>query len=276
MVRPLLRVGTVPYVVGRPLDLGLEAESGITLVREVPAQLVEGLRSERLDVALVSSIELFRRPGYRYLDRWVVGGRGFVSSVQLFLRAPIEAVSTIALDPASRTSAALLAALLTDRPAGPPFFLEVTEGDDPRAVVADAWLRIGDRALEEYFAPSPPAVFNPSQAWFERTGLPFVFAAWIVRPGVEVEPFLPAFERARERGAAAIEELAQTLSRERGFPLASAQRYLGSECVYELGPELGGALEAFRDAASVVGACERDLPAVPIPVPDPHAAADSR
>jgi chorismate dehydratase len=276
MSPPRLRVGTVPYVVGRPLDLGLEEESGITLSYEVPAKLVDGLREGRLDVALVSSIELFRRPGYRYLDRLVVAGRGFVSSVQLFLRVPIERVATIALDPASRTSAALLASLLADRAGGPPRFLQVPEGADPRREPADAWLRIGDRALAEYFTASPPPVFNPSQAWCERTGRPFVFAAWIVRPGVAIEAFLPAFERARERGAAAVDGLARGLARERGLPLEGALRYLGNECVYELDSELRGALEAFRDAASAVGACESGLPAVAIPIPKSDVAADPR
>lgn len=276
MSRKLLRVGTVPYVVGRPIDLGLDREPAIDLVREVPAKLVEGLREGRLDVALSSSIELFRRPGYRYIDRWVVAGRGHVSSVQLFLRAPIEAVRTIALDPASRTSAALCAALLADRAVGPPRLIAVKEGVDPRHEAADAWLRIGDRALEESFAPDALPVFNPSRVWCERTGLPFVFAAWIVRPGVEIEPHLGAFERARERGAAAVEATASEIARARGWPLEAVRRYFVEECAFTLGAELCGALEAFRDAASAVGACEPDLPAVAVPLSDAHAAADPR
>jgi hypothetical protein len=54
------------------------------------------------------------------------------------------------------------------------------------------------------------------------------------------------------------------------------RRYLAEECVYTLGSELCGALEAFRDAASAVGACESDLPAVAVPLSDAHAAADPR
>src|SRR5262245_30857399 len=102
-----LRVGTVPYLVARPLDLGLASEPGIELVRAVPAELVAGLRDGTLDVALSSSIELFRRPGYRYLDGLAVAGRGRVSSVQLFLRRTLADVRRVALDPASRTSAVL-------------------------------------------------------------------------------------------------------------------------------------------------------------------------
>jgi predicted solute-binding protein len=159
MTLPTLRVGSVPYVVGRPLDLALGEEEGIELVHETPASLVQGLRTYRLDVALVSSIELFRQPGYRYIDGLAVAGDGFVSSVQVFLRKPIEEVRSLALDPASRTSQVLVQALLDDRPQGAPRCLEVEPGEDPAALEADAWLRIGDRALSEYWTePRPAAV----------------------------------------------------------------------------------------------------------------------
>ena len=110
-----LRVGSVPYLVARPLDLGLGDEPGITLTHAVPARLVEALRAGDLDVALVSSVESFRRPGYRYIDGLAVAGRGTVSSVQLFLRRPLEELQTVALDPASRTARALCQCLLLNR-----------------------------------------------------------------------------------------------------------------------------------------------------------------
>ncbi|MEZ5974296.1 MAG: MqnA/MqnD/SBP family protein [Planctomycetota bacterium] len=96
-----LRVSSVPYLVGRPLDHGLSREEGITLEKHVPARLVELLRAGKLDVALVSSIELFCMPGYSYIPGLCVGGKGAVSSVQVFLRRPIEQVDSIAMDPAS-------------------------------------------------------------------------------------------------------------------------------------------------------------------------------
>ena len=109
-----LRVGSVPYLVGRPLDQGLDEEPGIELRRAVPAKLVQGLREGSLDVALVSSIELFRQPGCRYLDQLAVAGRGAVGSVQLFLRQPLHEVRRIALDPASRAAATLVRTLLDE------------------------------------------------------------------------------------------------------------------------------------------------------------------
>lgn len=243
---PPLRVGSVPYLVGRPLDSGLEREPGIEYSRAVPAELVRALRNKELDVALVSSIELFRQPGYRHLDRLAIAGRGRVSSVQVFLKRPIEAVRTLAFDPASRTSAALVDALLADRKLETR---EVALGEDPRALSCDAWLRIGDAALLESEEQPRLERYNPSEAYCRATGLPFVFAAWIVRAGVELSAeHLAAFARARRRGS----ELAPALAREKAAELGLSEdfvrAYLLEECCFELETaELERSLRTFRD-----------------------------
>ncbi len=261
----MLRVGTVPYLVARPVDLGLEDEPEIELVKRVPAELVEGLRAGELDVALVSSIELFRREGYRYLDGPAVVASGRVSSVEVFLRRPVEDVRSVALDPASRASAALIQCVWPA--AERPRFLEVEAGLDPRDVEADAWLRIGDAALRESLAPDAPPTFNPSEAWAAATGLPFVFAAWIVRPGVEVEPWAPAFARARARGVARVDELAREAAAAWDLPVEPARRYLGEEMLHDPGLRLEPSLFAFRDRAAALGLCRGDVTPAAVEVP---------
>jgi chorismate dehydratase len=265
--RRRLRVGTVPYLVGRPLDQGLEDEPGIALVRRVPAELVALLRAGELDVALVSSIELFRTSGLRYIDGLAVAGDDFVGSVQVFLRKPIEDVRALALDPASRTAAALVRVLFARRGDGLPRadvdFVE-TDGD-PRDLGLDAWLRIGDPALREHLQPGAPPVFNPSRAWRARTGLPFVFAVWIVRAGLELEPDeLAAFARARVRGHAAREDLVRTASAQWRLPLEACRKYLLEECRYDPGSAQRPALLRFRDEAAALGLCRADLDPEPI------------
>jgi len=262
-----LRVGSVPYLVGRPLDFGLEREPGITFTRQVPAELVRALRAGDLDVALVSSIELFRRPGYRYLDGLAVSGVGSVASVQVFLRKPLPEVRRIALDPASEAAATLVRVLLTGKDVRREF-VEVAPGADPSRAEADAWLEIGDPALRRTLSPGAPPVFNPSQEWSARTGLPFAFAVWIVRPGVEPpQSQIEAFARARARGAGRIGALAAEASRAWDLPLEACTRYLAEECRYDPGPKLQPALLAFRDAAAALGLCQGDLAPDAIAVP---------
>jgi chorismate dehydratase len=263
----MLRVGSVPYLVGRPLDDGLEREPGLELVRRVPAELVTALRAGELDVALVSSIELFRTPGYRYLDGLAVAGEGHVGSVQVFLRRPIEDVRSVALDPASRAAATLVRVLFERRPGGdaglpraPVRWIEVPSGADPRAAEADAWLRIGDPALREHLASGSPPTFNPSAEWAARTGLPFVFALWIVRADAPLEPaHVAAFARARVRGRTRIDALASEAARAWELPVESCRRYLREDCRYEPGASMHASLRRFRDEAAALGLARAEL-----------------
>jgi len=252
----------VPYLVGRPLNLGLEHEAGIELSFDVPARLSAGLRAGTLDVALVSSIELFHHPGSSYLPGLGVIGEGYVGSVQLFLHEPLEALRTVALDPASRTAQALLQVLAREDerlPAGLTFH-EVPLGIDPRTArlagrsePADAFLRIGDVALREHLDECL-AHYNPSAAWAERTGLPFVFAAWIARPGMDLEPYRPAFEAAAERGRAAAKALAHEAAATWRLDPAAVEHYLTSECSFQIDPaRQAAALAAFGTRAHSAG-----------------------
>ncbi len=260
-----LRVGAVPYLVGRPLVAGLGDEPGLELSFSVPARLVEGLRRAELDVALVSSIELFRRPGYGYLAGSAIAGSGFVASVQVFLNKPLDLVQSLALDPASRTAQALAQIMLTRRAAGqnrrPPRAFEASSGS-AEAAGADAWLSIGDPALVRTLSAGAPPSFNPSQAWSEAFALPFVFAAWVVREGVELSPAqIRAFARARERGSssAALEQLATQAAATWNLPLDACRRYLREECRYDPGSDFAPALRRFRDEAARLGLADATL-----------------
>jgi len=268
-MRPL-RVGSVPYLVGRPLDEGLHQEPDVELSHDVPARLVERLRAGEVDVALVSSIELFRAPGYRYLDGLAVAGRGHVGSVQLFLDGParIEDVRSVALDPASRTARTLTRVLLTE---DAPEFHEVPAGEDPRAAGCDAWLRIGDVALREHLDEGLPR-WNPSETWAEVTGLPFVFAPWIVRPGVDLSPYAEAFLRAAEHGRTRLHTLAVEAAATWSLTAEDCLRYLAEECTYVLGEqEQRRSLLEFRDRAAALGLCDGGLAPTPIPLGELHA-----
>jgi len=145
-------------------------------------------------------------------------------------------------------------------------YVDVPLGEDPRALDVDAWLRIGDRALSEYLGEGIPA-FNLSEAWVAQTGLPFVFAPWIVRPGVDLDDHLPALMRAAEFGRGRIEALSREAAAEWQLPFDECLHYLGTECVYSLGAEMQRALYEYRDRAARVGQCAPDYAPTPIELP---------
>ena len=270
-----LKTGSVPYLVGRPLDWGLEQTTGIQYQQAVPSNLVAGRRESRLDLALVSSIELFRRPGYSYIHGLGVGSRGAVDSVQVFLRCPMDKVKRIALDPSSRAAATLVRVLLADRPQGPPEYLEVPAGEDPREVDADAWLRIGDQALHECWLEELDH-WNPAQAWTQQTKLPFVFAVWLVRDKAATQALLPQFYKAAERGSAAIEEIAEQGAAALGLPLEPLRHYLIEQCTFQPGAPMTASLELFGKHAQALGLGSEPLPKHPLSMGGAPAPSDAR
>lgn len=254
-----MRVGAVPYLVAKPLIEGLDGSGCLSLTLGTPAELVRGLREETLDVALASSIEAFRSPGYTVIPDLAIGSDGEVMSVRLFLRRQWAAVRRVALDSASESGAALLRILLAERLPHPVEWVRVGPREDPACADADAYLRIGDGALREVAGPSRLESWDLGAAWKERTGLPFVFALWLVRPGFGLGPAFGLFGAAASRGLAMRRGLALAASRSLGVPFPFLCQYLLEACRYRLGERELRALREFRDRAARLDLCRGDL-----------------
>jgi chorismate dehydratase len=246
-----LRVGAPPYLVARPLIDGLDQEPGIDLVLDVPSRLVEGLRDGSLDVALASSVELFRRPGATHLPRLCIGADGEVGSVILYARRPWGEIRSVALDTSSASAAALVRILLRAWNRGSVEYRELPPDADGARQGVDAFLRIGDAAL---FGATPEGfeAIDLAGAWKDLTGLPFVFALWIVRPGASPDLLAPPLHRAAERGLARRARISEEAARERGTDPALLRRYLLEICRYDLDAPgmLAGLSEFGRREAS--------------------------
>ena len=205
-----LRIGGVPYGVGDPLLVGLEREQGVTFVRRPPRLLVEDLRAGRLDAGLVSSIEAFRRPGYRIAPRLGICCDGPVRSVRLFVRPEAGSerpIRSVGLDDGSESSVALTKILLQQGRFGsvaPTIeYTRVTPTRTPDDLGEDMILLIGDVGLTA--ASSTRRVHDLGAVWKADTGLPFVFAVWLIRPGLEATDerrLIDVLDAAAARGAA--------------------------------------------------------------------------
>lgn len=168
-----LRLGCVKYLNALPLIHGWSGAVDF----DHPAALCRKLAGGELDVALVSSFEYLRHPVYSVVDQLAIASDGPVCSVILAHRGPVERLREVVIDPASETSVNLLRCLLGERGLGPEF---VGEGElsEERGL-----LLIGDQALRFREEREGSCQFLDLGAeWKKTTGLPFVFALWMVRP----------------------------------------------------------------------------------------------
>ncbi len=179
-MRPL-RIGCVKYLNARPLIYGWPGPVDF----DHPSSLCQKLARGDLDVALVSSIEYLRRPQCHLVEGVSVAAFGPVHSVIVAHPGGILSAEEIEFDPASETSAALLRCLLADRQSR--HRLVGNGGLESRQIPSSAArprLLIGDQAIRfRELHPDLP-ISDLAEVWKEVTGLPFVFALWLIRPEV--------------------------------------------------------------------------------------------
>ena len=247
-----LRVGVVSYLNSKPLleDLA-ELLPDAEIVLDYPSRLADQLAVGQLDVALIPSIEYFRgrHQQYEIVSDACVAARGPVLSVKLYSRVPPGRIRTVALDEGSRTSATLTRVMLAERfgvtPRIEPLPLHSTTSDTK----SDAILLIGDRAMFP-LAEEFPVTWDLGQEWFEWTGLPFVFALWVARPGVDLDLVEAALSQARDRGVERAEEIAQRESPLLGLPLPTTIHYLTHNLHFQLAAAERTGLRLFYELAS--------------------------
>lgn len=253
-----IRVGAVSYLNARPLYHRLtEHAPDVRLEMDFPSRLADRLSVGELDLALIPSIEYLRGAslGYEILPGFAIAARGAARSVKLFCRVPFERIDRLALDDGSRTSQALARVWLDSAHGVRPRRIETLPMGVPvEESTADAVLLIGDRAMTVSSGPFHRVV-DLGEAWHRMTGLPFVFALWVARPGLDLGKLPDVLARCRAEGLANAAGLAREHGPRLGLDVATCYHYLTSALSYDLGePELEG-LRRFAGMSARLGLC---------------------
>jgi chorismate dehydratase len=221
------RVGSVEYLNAVPLTRGIEDQITFT----TPARLAELLRRDELDAALVSITEVLLNDRYDILDGIAIASLGEVYSVLLAHKKPLAEAREIFCDTASLTSVNLLKVLLAERRLKPEFQpLENYKA----AVEKDFVLLIGDRAIDFQRAPHSHEIFDLGAAWTEMTNLPFVYAVWALRRGVENKTLRCLL---RETKAFGMETLEVIIRNHPAYDADFRRDYLGWQIHFHLGSD---------------------------------------
>ncbi len=241
-----LVIGAIRYLNSRPLTLALPTiAASARIVYDVPSRLADGVAAGRIDVALLPSIECFRRADYTVVSDVCVSSRGPVRSVKLFSRVPLENIDSVALDEGSRTSAALTQIILREQFDRRPRVEPLPLGARLDTLNADAVLLIGDRCLQ-----TRPAGFDRQydlgELWTAWTGLPMVFAMWLARAAAPLDGLPEILSAARAEGLARLAEIAASDGPRLGLTTEDCLSYLRDTLCYQLGPREHEALRLFH------------------------------
>lgn len=248
-----IRIGAVNYLNTKPLirDLDLLAPEA-ELVLDVPSRLADLLAAGQLDVALIPVIEYFRSGNYTIVPNIAIASRGPVLSVTLFSRVPWQSIRRVALDEGSRTSAVLTQVLLRQRYGVTAEVVPLPLEHSAEDSAADAVLLIGDRAMRACL-PGHRYAFDLGQEWADWTGLPFVYAVWAVRSGVDLGGVAEALREAKRRGLERIGQIAHEEAPGLGLDAGFCRRYLQSIIHFDLGPREQAGLHHYYTLACKLG-----------------------
>lgn len=248
------RLSIIDYLNAAPLNYGFKHGLGYShfhLKFQVPSVCADRLREGEVDAGLVSSIEYLRIPDVSIVPGLCIASPRRVRSVLILSKVPPEEIRTLALDTSSRTSVVLAQVLLRERYGVSPEVRDM--GPDLGAMLAenDAALLIGDAAMKA--RREGLLVLDLAEEWHAWTGLPFVFALWLVRndapalglPG-GVAPF---FHRSLELGQQHLADIIEEAWRGIGWTKLELREYLTENISYHLGEAERTSLALFHEKA---------------------------
>jgi chorismate dehydratase len=220
------KVGSVPYLNAVPLTRGLEEQ----IIFAPPSELAKMLQRDELDAALVSITEVLMHDRYDILDGIAVASLGEVKSVFLAHCQSLAEMREIYCDTASLSSVNLLKVLLAEKGLKP----ELRPLPNYQAAPSlENVLLIGDPAVEFARSTPPHELWDLGTAWFELTGLPFVYAVWALRR----VPNAALRRRLREARNFGLDTLDFIISSRTDFDFDFRKDYLSWHIHFHLGTE---------------------------------------
>ncbi len=237
-------VSAVSYLNTKPFLHGLEISSvknKIKLTQDTPAQGAQKLLSGEIDIGLVPIAVIPQLKNPQIVSPFCIGANGKVKTVCLFSEVPLEEINTVYLDYQSRTSVLLVQLLMKEYWKKDVKFLPAIEGYENTIKNNIAAVIIGDRAIANL--GKYQYEYDLSEAWYQYTGLPFVFAAWVSNKEIDLG-FLDDFNAALQIG---LSNRSQLLTKYASYnsPYFSVKGYWNTNIQYELDSEKKQALELF-------------------------------
>lgn len=262
-----LRVGRIVALNMYPVYHPLEAArvAGVEFTDGLPTTLNRLVLAGELDMSAMSSIEYARHADdLELLPIGSITAAGAVDSIQVFSRVPFEHIRSVAVTTHSASSIALLRVLVGPEVAFRP--MERTVAGELNDV--DGVLLIADEALAEARAPSAPFATDLGERWRALTGLPMVFAVWVVRAEIGrerraiVERVGDIIREASTLHARDPEPIVRAAADRFPFPADFIRHYF-TRLSYDFGASERASLERFFTLARDVGELAR-VPRLPV------------
>lgn len=241
-----IRISVVSYLNSKPFLRGLERhhdQKTFLVSTDIPSVCAQKLINDETDIGLIPVAMISKLNEAHIISDYCIAADGKVDSVLLVSCRPLDEITSIVMDPESRTSV-MLARLLCQQhwKIQPKFISREPTHDFSKPESVDAAVIIGDKALEHRHRY--PYVYDLAEAWKEYTGLPFVFAAWVSNKRISPER-IAALNKIFESGIEEIPQLSEELAAE--YPYADIRHYLQKNIRFVLSTQERKGLQLFLE-----------------------------
>ena len=247
------RIGCVSYLNAKPLVHGLMHHDADPVSYTAPADLLTILHRDQVDISLCPVIDYFRSDQpLVIIPAGAIGCDGPTLTVRLFSRIPIEEIQSVHADIESHSSVALMRIILKEMFKLDPTVTAYRIGH--QGIMPDhqpqTLLMIGDKVVTH----QPPVEKYPYQldlgeAWKQLTKLPFIFAVWMSRPGLDLDNLPARLHQLRVKNMLRIDSIADHHAKAHGWPKQLARHYLGNVMRYEIMQPQFEAIICFAELA---------------------------
>jgi len=195
-----IKISAVSYLNTLPFLYGLNHSKvldNFIFELDIPSMCANKLIENQVDIALmpVAGIPFVKTP--YFISNYCLGSFKEVKTVLLFSDVPLEQIESVYLDYQSRTSVNLVQILAREHWQINPKWINAHEGFENNIEGTKAGVVIGDRtfSIKKEFK----FVYDLSLEWFNLTGLPFVFAAWVANKTIHAG-FIDQFNQSLKFG----------------------------------------------------------------------------
>jgi chorismate dehydratase len=225
----------VSFLNSKPLIEPLLNRPDIDLRLAVPSQLLSMLERGEASTGLLSIVDYqTSSTDLLLIPAGAIGCDGPTLTVRIFSKVPPRQITLIHGDTDSHTSV-ILAQLILREAYG------VTAPLVPLALAStlpETLLLIGDKVVNA--APDPaiyPHQLDLGEEWKKLTGLPFVFACWMMRADMVNQDLADLLAWSQRAGANMTEAILDKYASEKHWPRPLARKYITEYLKYEVTPQ---------------------------------------
>ncbi len=252
MAKQLLRITAVEYLNTALFVEGLKhnlQSNNFELSLDNPAECARKIQAGEADIGLVPVAKIPEIEPEFIFGNYCIGASGPVRTVKLFSHKPIKDLSTVILDPHSRSSAMLLKVLCKEYWMKEVLFEEGENGFENTIHSQDEGiLVIGDKvfAIENRYKYS----YDLAYEWIKYTNQHFVFAAWVSKIDLS-DNRIEDFHAALRYGLDKKNDLVENWMANAVFGELDVLEYLSKNISYSFDEKKRAGLELFLKLAGL-------------------------